>query len=86
MDPVKYYPELKPYLNKNIGSLDISEKEDDIVEFEHGWQKDLLIKTIKKFKSKGTLNNADMWLEKAKNNTLTNAELSLLALVMADRD
>ncbi|WP_425447716.1 M23 family metallopeptidase [Dethiothermospora halolimnae] len=86
VDPVKYYPRLKGYLDKNLSTLVISEKEDDIVEFQHGWQKELLIKTIKNLKSKGVLNNADMWLDKAKNNTLTNAELSLLALVMADRD
>ena len=86
VDPVKYYPELRPYLNKNLSTLVIAKKEENMVEFEHGWQEELLIKTIKNLKSKGVLNNADMWLDKAKNNTLTDSELSLLALVMADRD
>jgi len=86
VDPVKYYPKLKELKGRYIGSLEIEEKGDEVLKFENKWQGDLLIETLQKLKTKKVLNNADYWISKAKNQTLTTAELGLLALVMADRD
>ena len=92
IDPVTYYPQLKGMLGKYLNNLvfdaneDEKDEEDDIVEFEEKWQENLLVDTIEKFRDKKVLNNADYWLDKVKNKTLTTSELGLLALVMAERD
>lgn len=86
VDPLKYLSTLKGKINQYLSIINNSIKGDDIVEFEHKWQEDLLIKTLKNLEKKGALNNSKDWIKKFKDKKMTNSELGLVALVSADRD
>lgn len=99
VDPVKYYPQLKQFLEKNLASLVIPKKEEpkkeentmantnvEIVKFSEKWQETMFFDTLKNLEQKGALKNSDDWTKKYREGKLTVSEFALLALVMADRD